>query len=138
MSSFDHERLDVYQAALDFVAVADEMIERFPRGRAHLADQLERAATSVPLNIAEGAGEFSRHEKARFYRIARRSATECAAILDVCRRRKIADEQILAAGRSLLLRLVSMLTRMARALTDPSGTGTGTGTGTTEATAEPQ
>ena len=83
---FDHERLDVYQVALDFVVLADEVAERLPRGRSALADQLQRAATSVPLNIAEGAGEYSRKEKARFYRIALRSATESAAILDVSRR----------------------------------------------------
>ena len=38
--------------------------------RASLADQLQRAATSIPLNIADGAGEFSASEKARFYRMA--------------------------------------------------------------------
>ena len=37
---FDHERLHVYQAALDFVVVADATIEHFPRGKFHLADQL--------------------------------------------------------------------------------------------------
>jgi four helix bundle protein len=59
MTDFDHEKLDVYVAAIDFVALADEIVEHLPRGRAHLADQLQRAATSIPLNIAEGAGEFS-------------------------------------------------------------------------------
>jgi four helix bundle protein len=44
------------------------------------------------LNIAEGAGEFSPSEKARFYRMARRSATECAAILHVCRRLALVEE----------------------------------------------
>ena len=65
------------------------------------------------LNIAEGAGEFAAAEKARFYRIARRSATECAAILDVCAALRIADPAPLAASRDLLLRVVAMLTKMA-------------------------
>ena len=56
---FDHERLDVYRTALDFVVFANDVVEQLPRGRGHLADQLQRAATSIPLNIAEGAGEFS-------------------------------------------------------------------------------
>ena len=34
----DHERLDVYLVALDFVVFANEVIERLPRGRSHLAD----------------------------------------------------------------------------------------------------
>ena len=65
MGHFDHERLDVYQAGIEFVAKADEIVEQLPRGRGYLADQLQRAATSVPLNVAEGAGEFSKKDKAR-------------------------------------------------------------------------
>ena len=86
MQSFDHENLDVYQAAIDFVALADTVVEGVPKGRGYLADQIQRAGTSFPLNIAEGAGEFSRRDKARFYRFALRSSTEPAALLDVCRR----------------------------------------------------
>ncbi|MBN4050211.1 four helix bundle protein [Desulfobulbus sp. AH-315-M07] len=114
MDKFDHEKLDVYQAAIDFVVVADNVVEHLPRGRAYLADQLNRAATSVPLNIAEGAGEFSPAEKARFYRMAKRSATECAAIFDVCRRLKVIEDRTFGPGRELLLRIVAMLTKMAR------------------------
>jgi len=125
MSQFDHERLDVYRAAIEFVASADELAAHLPRGRGYLSDQLQRATISIPLNIAEGAGEFSRRDKARFYRIASRSATECAAILDVCRLLNLVDERMLNTSRNLLLRIVSMLTRIVQ-----SGTGTGTGTGT--------
>jgi len=132
MDHFDHEKLDVYQGAIDFVALANSIVESLPRGRAYLADQMHRAATSIPLNVAEGAGEYSRKDKARFYRIALRSATESAALLDVCRRLKLGDGVLLAEGRDLLLRIVSMLTRMVRKDGNGSGTGTGTGTGTEE------
>ncbi len=71
----------IYQAAIEFVMLADEVI-----GRAYLSDQLQRAALSIALNIAEGAGEYAVDEKARFYRMAKRSATECAGVLDVCQR----------------------------------------------------
>ena len=84
--SFDHEKLDAYHVAIDLVALASDIVNLMPRGNGHLADQLRRAATSVPLNIAEGSGEYAPSGKARFYRIARRSATECAALVDVCRR----------------------------------------------------
>ena len=107
--AFDHERLNVYQVALEFVAIADSIIQGLPSGRGYVADQLQRASTSIVLNIAEGAGEFSPKEKARFYRMAQRSATECAGLLDVCRTLKLSDEKLLAEGRKRLLRIVAML-----------------------------
>ena len=111
---FDHERLDVYQRALEVLDLCDAIIEHMPTGRAHLKDQLDRAATSIVLNIAEGAGEFSGHEKRRFYRIARRSATEAAAILHIVQRRRHADEQRVHQARDLLVRVVAMLVRMTK------------------------
>jgi four helix bundle protein len=127
LTVFDHEKLDVYQAAIEFVGLADDVIERLPRGRAYLADQLQRAATSIPLNIAEGAGEYSRKDKARFYRMSLRSATECAALLDVCRRLRVLEEQLFFAGRDLLIRIVAMLTKMVLNLVLEPGTGSGSG-----------
>jgi four helix bundle protein len=111
--SFDHERLDVYQRALEVLDLCDEIAEQLPKGRAHLRDQLDRAATSIVLNIAEGAGEFSFDEKCRFYRIARRSATETAALLHVVLRRRHPRNKIQAA-RELLDRVVAMLVRMTK------------------------
>lgn len=110
----DHEKLTVYKAAIEFVVLADEVIEHLPRGRAYLSDQLQRAALSIPLNIAEGAGEYAVDEKARFYRIAKRSGTECAGILDVCQRLRMIEENRYMKGRELLISIVSMLIKMAK------------------------
>jgi four helix bundle protein len=114
MNYFDHEKLDVYQAAIDLVILINTVVENLPRGKAYLADQLQRAGASVPLNIAEGAGEFSTNEKVRFYRIAKRSATECAGIFDICKRLEIIDANIYLKSRELLMRIVAMLTKMAK------------------------
>jgi len=114
---FDHEKWDVYQAALELVILISNIVEQMPRGKGYLADQLQRAGTSVPLNIAEGAGEDALSEKARFYRMAKRSATECASIFDVCKRLQLLEEQRYSEGRKLLLRIVAMLTKMGRAET---------------------
>jgi|SRR5271154_1196512 len=111
---FDHERLDVYQAALKFVVLTNEIIEDLPRGRAYLADQYQRASTSILLNIAEGAGELSPNEKVRFYRMARRSATECAGILAIIQNLGLARTELQQQGRQLLLRVVSMLSKMVK------------------------
>ena len=114
MPVFDHDRLDAYQLSLDFVVLADAISVGLSHGRRHLANQLNRAATSVCLNIAEGAGEFSPADKARFYRMARRSATECAAVLDILERLAAGRTEPLASGREILARVVSMLVRLAQ------------------------
>ncbi|MCO5167524.1 MAG: four helix bundle protein [Planctomycetes bacterium] len=118
---FDHERLDVYHVALGFVVVANDIAQRLPRGRRYLADQLQRAATSVILNLAEGAGEYNPSEKARFYRMSKRSATECAAVLDVCKELRLVAPESHGGGRDLLLRIVSMLTRLAQSAQEGQG-----------------
>jgi four helix bundle protein len=115
---FDHERLDVYQLALDFLVIADDIVERLPRGRSHLADQLTRAATSIVLNIAEGAGKFSKADKRRYYLTSAGSATESAAILDVCMRLKLIADQTHHAGKEMLDRIMSMLVKLAKSLGD--------------------
>ena len=121
MDHFDHENLDVYAVSTEFVTLVAQMTSDTPRGMSALADQLRRAATSISLNVAEGAGEFSPREKVRFYRMAKRSATECAAILDAVRIWDAQGDQrwvaavTLEAGRKLLLRTVSMLVKMVKA-----------------------
>ena len=111
---FEFEKLDDYQVSVDFVVVADAITDAFPRGRAYLKDQIRRAANSIPANIAEGVGEFAANDKARFYRIARRSAVECASHLLISQRLGLVDETAIVQGRGLLLRIVAMLTAMAK------------------------
>ena len=116
---FDHEKLEVYKAALSFLRISSLLTDSFPPGRAYLADQLNRASLSICLNTAEGAGEYSRKDKARFYRMARRSATECASILDACRILEIGAENLLEEGRVILLKIVSMKVKLIKALDGP-------------------
>ena len=89
----DHEKLDVYHLSLDFVVFANEVIEALPRGRSRLADQFTRASMSIVLNLAEGAGKHSKPDKRRFYVTARGSATESAALLDICLRLNLVSER---------------------------------------------
>jgi len=109
MRCFDHERMDVYRRALEFIRIAATIRQKLVPGHAALADQLERAAVSIALNIAEGAGEFARKEKARFYRIARRSATESAAVLDVVHALELAEERQISIGKTQLIEIVGSL-----------------------------
>lgn len=109
-----HERLDVYQCSIEFLALSAQTLETFPRGYAHLADQLRRAALSIPLNIAEGAGKTTPEDQRRYYAIARGSSMECGAILDACRVLKLVETEKADKGKELLVRIVGMLTRMCR------------------------
>jgi four helix bundle protein len=111
---FDHERLDVYQTSLDFLAFADDLAGRLPRGRSHLSDQLTRAATSIVLNIAEGAGKLGPADKRRYYLTSAGSTTESAAILDACLRLKLLASEEHAIGKGILDRIMSMLVKLAR------------------------
>jgi four helix bundle protein len=112
----DHERLDVYRLALDFLVFANQVIETLPRGRSHLCDQLTRASTSIVLNLAEGAGKHSKADKRRYYLSARGSATESAALLDVLARLTLLDEAGHKTGKEMLVRVVSMLIKLAQSL----------------------
>jgi four helix bundle protein len=106
----EHERLDVYVAALEYDSLVFKIVPR--RGYRALRDQLERASLGILLCIAEGAGRRSAPDKRRFYEMARGSATESAAILDVLRTRGLATPDLHARARTLLIRVVQMLTRM--------------------------
>ena len=115
---FDHERLDVYQLALDFLVVVDDIVEHLPRGRSHLADQFTRAATSIVLNLAGGAGKFSRADKRRCYLTAAGSATESAAICDVLLRLQLIVPEVHQTGKQMLDRIMSMLVKLAKSLSE--------------------
>lgn len=112
----DYEKLDVYQCALQFAAFAFRVVESLPRGHAQLADQLRRATVSIPLNIAEGAGKTGDADRRRFNAIARGSAMECGAIIDVLRLQGLLAEIEADTddAKQLLVRLVAMLTKMSR------------------------
>jgi len=109
-AQFDHERFDVYRLALEFQALVPSLFPR--RGLSALRDQLDRASSSILLNIAEGAGRFARADKAQFYLIARGSAMESAAVLDVLLSRGLITAAVHRHGRGLLLRVTQMLTKL--------------------------
>jgi four helix bundle protein len=115
---FGFQKLDVYRCAVTFLGTAARLAETVPRGYSSLADQLRRAAMSVPLNIAEAGGK-SEGDARRHYSIARGSALECAAIVDTFEALRFASPAELAEPRELLERVVSMLTKMTRPASSP-------------------
>jgi four helix bundle protein len=110
---FDHDRLDVYRLSIEYVAKAFDFSRSLEGFHRHARDQWLRAAQSIPLNIAEGNGKRSLKDRARFLDIARGSALECAAIQDVLVVSGGLSRETDHELKSKLVRIVSMLTRMA-------------------------
>lgn len=105
---FDHEKLTVYQRTLTFIAWAESILETQPK-TLFVRDQLDRASTSIRLNIAEGNGKFTSADRCKFFDTARGSALECAACLDVFVAKQRLQREEIAEDKALLLEIVSML-----------------------------
>ena len=100
---FGFQKLDVYRCAIEFVSLAVPLSETVPKGFAALGDQLRRASASIPLKDAR-----------RFYAIARGSALECAAIVDVLKALALIQAAHYDKLQVLLDRIVAMLTKLVR------------------------
>lgn len=105
---FDHEKLTVYQASIKFVAWVQKILESVPKRHAAY-DQLDRASTSMVLNIAEGNGKYSQRDRCRYFDIARASALESAAALDILSVKAMINQHEVVTGKEMLKEIVSML-----------------------------
>ena len=61
---FDYEKLEVYREAIAFIAWLSALLEETVR-IGEVKDQLDRASTSIPLNIAEGNGKYTPKDRCR-------------------------------------------------------------------------
>jgi four helix bundle protein len=114
---FDHEKLDVYHKSVAFCGWVGDLLGDIS-AKAAAKDQLDRASTSLPLNIAEGNGKFSVVDRARFLEIARGSALECAACLDVLAVRKLVSPERIMPAKEQLVRIVNMLMGTLKSFSD--------------------
>ena len=75
----------MWQKSMDFANSIIDMTEGLDTQRKHyrLVEQLEAAATSVPMNIAEGKGRYSHKEFRHFLYIARGSLNETMTLMDI-------------------------------------------------------
>jgi len=105
---FHHEKLTVYQRALEFATWSQDLIESATK-KTSTRDHLERSGDSVALNIAEGNGKFSRKDRARFFQIANGSALEAAACLDLLVARRCCAADAIVKGKAILEEIVRML-----------------------------
>jgi len=109
---FGHEKLDVYRVSLEYVKWVLEIADRLTGKFRHSRDHLLRASQSITYNISEGNGKTSKNDRSRFFEISRGSALECASIQDVLKMGGMISEKENEYGKNLLVRIVSMLTKM--------------------------
>ena len=111
-TTFGHEQLHVYKMSIEYVRWVFDITDGLEGRLRHARDQWLRAAQSIPLNIAEGNGRSGQADRRHFFDIARGSALECAAIQDVVEAGGKLDVGSSSYGKNILLRVVSMLTKM--------------------------
>jgi len=114
---FDHEKLDVYRLAIEFARWVGQMLDGpLQAYSAKSLEHLDESSRSIARNIAEGNGKRSTKDRCRYLDIARGSALECAACLDILVARKRLDEGHTREGKAMLVRIVSMLVKLVERL----------------------
>ena len=112
---FDFEKLEVYSKAKALNSKVALFLETTNVSK-NKKDQLERAAFSIMLNIAEGSGRFTKPDKKNFYIIARGSAFECVAIFDYLLDQNSVDQENFSEFYSSLEEISKMLFALIRGL----------------------
>ena len=116
-SLFSYEQLEMWQLSMDFVTDIYKLLDDFPeRERYALSSQIRRAAISVPSNIAEGTGRYSKKEKLHFNEISMGSLTEVMCQLEIANRVGYINVEELDSLRSKALRIGMMLSGYRRSI----------------------
>lgn len=121
---FDHEKLQVYQLELEFIAWLTDLFTEVQAAKAprlaEVLDQLDRASLSALHNTAEGNGRRATQQRVRFFDDARGSCTECAACLDALVAKRACKKERVFEGKDLLLSIVSILSALISRFEKPS------------------
>ena len=100
---FHFQKFQVYQDAKRLHSFTVNIVKNFPRAYWHLADQMRRAALSIVLNIAEGAGKSTDKDFNRYIANALGSLSELAAAYDVATSERLVSEAVSQETVKLLL-----------------------------------
>jgi len=112
---FSHEQLRTYQSALRFVRWSVTLIQSSSLGLSR-GRELDRHATGVVLNMAEGNGKFSMKDRKRFLDTAVSAGLQAASSLDILAARTMITQKVSDQGKEHMREIVSMIAAMARSL----------------------
>jgi four helix bundle protein len=112
---FDFEKFPVYQKAeLQYSKILKVIVQS--KIDKNIKDQLKRASLSIILNIAEGAGKFTKNDKKNFYIISKGSVNECVALIRILRIEKLITDELFHEIYSDLLEIAKMLSGLINSL----------------------
>jgi len=111
--SFTFQQWPVYKESIKLSSKVTEIRTKMTKsGHCALSEQLRRAVDSIPLNLAEGYSRSTKRDKQTFLRIAKGSAFECVAIMDILKSSRVIDENTYEDFHSSLLiisRMISLI-----------------------------
>lgn len=113
---FDHEKLKVYQKALEFVKWSQNILKGIKKNST--TDQFDRAADSIVLNIAEGNGKYSSKDRCRYFDISKGSSLESAGCIDLLYIKEMISKDVQTEGKQKLKEIVSMLMGLIKSNSD--------------------
>ena len=113
MAGFSHRELDVYKRTAHAISLIARITSAIPSRDGWLAKQIRRSGGSILLNLGEACGEHSSLEKARIFRISRRSAFEAGDGLQLLKIYTKPNIDLVAEADIELVHVTSMLTRLA-------------------------
>ena len=102
---------DAHHLATETAILVLQLVRRAPPAFRALTDQTVRAVTSVPLNLAEGAGRRGR-DRIHHWRIAYGSALEARTALELLVATGSVDSEAAATADALLDRVAAMAYRL--------------------------
>jgi len=113
MAKLWHEKLKAYQRCLSFISRTEALIADATEA-ASVLDHLDRASESIAENIVNGNSQWSPDTKCRYFDIARGSAHECAACMDVCHAKGLISRTRRDEEKEGLRQIVNMLVGLIR------------------------
>lgn len=110
-NEFGYENLTVWQRSLEWTDHILTIAESIDTARSHfrLIEQIESSCASVPMNIAEGKGRFSKKEFVHFLYIARGSLYETMTLLEIFFKRGWVSQEEFAAVKTETKEIAKML-----------------------------
>ena len=108
---FAYEKLEVWNKAIGFTVKVIDIVENIDTDRKHyrLLEQIEASSASVPMNIAEGKGRYSKKEFIQYLYISRASLYKTITLLEIFRRKKWIPIHVYSQLEKLGAEIASMI-----------------------------